>query len=89
KLQLEKIEASSEENTEDEVEFSKLAFDLEVIDKEIVMASLYSEGLEKVLTTEEIDESFVETVEGEEELLKRFLEIIEEKDFDIITGYNT
>lgn len=85
KILLEEVEKIDEEK----FEFSKLAFDLEVIDNEIVMASFYGEEFEKVLSTEEIDENFAEACESEKELLERFIEIIEEKDIDIVTGYNT
>ncbi len=77
------------ESEKEKPEFSMLAFDLEVIDGEIVMASMYGEGLEKVLSTAEVDKDYVEAFEGEKELLKRFQEIIEDRDTDIVTGYNT
>ena len=80
--EVEKVEKS-------DPEFSKIAFDLEVIDDEIIMASFYGKDFEKVLSTEEIDEDFVEACESEKELLERFIEIIEQKDIDIVTGYNT
>ncbi|WP_414837695.1 DNA-directed DNA polymerase [Candidatus Nanosalina sp. VS9-1] len=85
KILLEEVTESDKE----EPSFSKLAFDLEVIDEEVVMASFYGEDFEKVLSTGEIDEDFVETFESEKELLQRFMAIIEDRDTDIITGYNT
>ncbi len=72
-----------------EPDWYTLAFDLEVYQDEIIMASFYAEDFEKVLTTEEIDKEFVETVDDEEALLERFIKILEEKDVDILTGYNT
>ena len=77
------------EEAEAEVEFGKLAFDLEVYEGEIIMASFASENFEKLLTTEEIDRDYVEVVEDERRLLERFIEIIGERDVDILTGYNT
>jgi len=66
-----------------------LAFDLEVYQDEVIMASFYAEDFEKVLTTEEIEKDFVEKVEDEEELIERLVEIVRERDVDILTGYNT
>lgn len=85
KILLEEVEKIEESDPE----FSKLAFDLEVIDDEIVMASFYNKNFEKVLSTAEIEENFVEACKSEKQLLERFIEIIEEKDIDIVTGYNT
>lgn len=73
----------------DRPEFEKLAFDLEVYQDEIIMASLYSEGYRKLLTTAEIDLEFVETVDTEASLIERFIEIVAERDIDVLTGYNT
>ncbi len=70
-------------------DWNTLAFDLEVYEDEIIMASLYGEGYEKLLATEDIDEAYVEVVEDEEELIERFVEIVEERNVDILTGYNT
>jgi DNA polymerase Pol2 len=70
-------------------EFETLAFDLEVYDDRIIMASFYSRDFQKLLTTADIDRDFVEKVEDEAALLKRFMEIIEERDIEILTGYNT
>jgi len=73
----------------EDIEFSSLAFDLEVIDDEIIMISFYGEQMRKVVSTVEIDESFVETVESEEKLLERIIDVVHENDIDILTGYNT
>lgn len=86
-IELEEI--STDLEGEEKPDFNKIAFDLEVVDDEVIMASFYAENYEKVLTTVEIDEDFVETFEDEKKLLQRFIEIVEEKDTDIITGYNT
>ena len=72
-----------------DIGWRSMAFDLEVIDNRIVMASFRSEDFRKLLSIKDIGLDFVEKVEDEEEMLKRFIEIIEEKDVDILTGYNT
>ena len=85
-----KVEIESIETVEEtELEFEELAFDLEVYEGEIIMASFASKNYTKLLTTEEIDREAVETVENERNLLKRFIEIVDERDVDVLTGYNT
>jgi DNA polymerase elongation subunit (family B) len=86
-IKLESVETDLKD--EKKPEFEKLAFDLEVIDDTVIMASFYSENFQKVLSTVEIDEDCVETVENEKSLLERLMEIIEERDVDVLTGYNT
>ncbi len=68
-----------------------LAFDLEVYQDSIIMCSFYSDKFSKVLVSgsEEIKKDYVETVSGEKELLQRMMEIVEERDPDVILGYNT
>jgi len=83
-----KIEAI-EEKEQETFDWSMLAFDLEVYEDEIIMASLYSEGYEKLLTTEDIDEEYVEVVGSEKQIIERFVEIIRERNVDVLTGYNT
>ncbi|MFB6215673.1 MAG: 3'-5' exonuclease, partial [Candidatus Aenigmatarchaeota archaeon] len=73
----------------DEIDWRMMAFDLEVYEGQIIMASMASEDFRKLLTTVKIDRDYVEVVEDEEELLERFIEIITEEDIDILTGYNT
>lgn len=70
-------------------EFSELAFDLEVYEDEIIMASFASEGYGKLLTTKEVGKDFAETVESEKALIERLMEILQERDVDVLTGYNT
>ncbi|MFB6292258.1 MAG: DNA-directed DNA polymerase [Candidatus Nanohaloarchaea archaeon] len=72
-----------------ELDFETLAFDLEVYEEEIIMASFYSEGYQKVLSTEEIDRDYVEKVDSEKEIIQRLMEIVEERNVDVLTGYNT
>jgi DNA polymerase elongation subunit (family B) len=84
------IEVNSiKETTEPEVHLEELAFDLEVYKDKIIMASLASENYKKLLTTEEIDREAVEVVDDEKMLLERFIEIIKERNVDVLTGYNT
>ncbi|MFB6242231.1 MAG: DNA-directed DNA polymerase [Candidatus Nanosalina sp.] len=86
-LELDSVETGLED--EEKPEFEKLAFDLEVVDDKVIMASFYAENFQKVLSTVEIEEDSVETVEDEKSLLERFIEIVEARDVDILTGYNT
>lgn len=85
------MEKNSPDETEepDSFKWKKAAFDLEVFEDKIIMASFYGEDFRKVLSTEKIDRDFVETVESERELIERLVEIVYEKDIDILTGYNT
>ncbi len=76
-------------DSDDELEFESLAFDLEVYENEIIMASFYGEDYRKVLTTVDIDRDYVEVVEGEKELIEHLIEIVEKRDIDVLTGYNT
>lgn len=84
-LEVESIEGGEQGS----FDWNMLAFDLEVYEEEIIMASLYAEGFRKVLTTEEIEEEYVEVVEDEKRLIERFVEIVEKRNVDILTGYNT
>ncbi len=72
-----------------EMELQTLAFDLEVYNDEIIMASFYSDGYSKLLTTADIGSEDVEVVESEKEIIERLIEVVEERDVDILTGYNT
>ncbi len=71
-----------------------IAYDLEVdnleIGKgEILMISLVSENLKKVLTWKKIQNApeFVETLKDESQLIERFIEIIKKENPDFLTGY--
>lgn len=80
---------------------SIMSFDIESYNPEgrprpekdpVIMLSIAdNQGFEKVLTWKDFDSAsdYVEVVENERELIKRFVEIVEDKDFDVITGYNT
>ena len=69
--------------------FKILAFDIEVLDDKIVLISFYSEDFKKVLSLKPCDLEYVECVENEKAILKRFIEIIKDFDPDIIIGYNS
>ncbi|MFB6190221.1 MAG: DNA-directed DNA polymerase [Candidatus Nanohaloarchaea archaeon] len=86
-LQVDSLDTDMERG--EDAEFEKLAFDLEVYEDEVIMASLYSGEFRKLLTTEDIDRDYVEQVEDEKELITRLMEVIEERDVDVLTGYNT
>ncbi|MEN6573908.1 DNA-directed DNA polymerase, partial [Methanobacterium aggregans] len=76
-----------------------LSFDIEVYNPEgmpqaevdkIIMISLSSnQGLEKVVSTKESELDFVETVENEEKMLERFVEIVKSENPDLLIGYNS
>jgi len=86
-IEAEKID--TQVDLEKSVEWNSMAFDLEVIDDKVVMASFRSEEFRKLLSLKDVDLGFVEKVEDEKEMLKRFIEIVEENNVDILTGYNT
>lgn len=67
-----------------------VAFDLETYGDRIIMASLVSNSLRKVLTYREFSSpSWVEHVSSEQELIARLIEILNDSQVDIILGYNT
>jgi DNA polymerase I len=78
-----------------------MSFDIEVYnpagsprpDKDpIIMVSLAdNRGLRRVITWKDFKtgQDFVEIVKDEKELLERFVEIVRERDADILMGYNT
>lgn len=80
-------------------DFKILAFDIETHsplgktsvpeDNPIIMVAFYAHGFEKVITWKKFEThiSNIEFVESEQELIKRFVEIIEEFKPDIINGY--
>ncbi len=70
---------------------SMLAFDLEVVDDEIIMCSLYGPDTETVLVTHDdgYDLDAATVVADEAALLDRFLAIVDDVDPDLLLGYNT
>ncbi|MCD6226260.1 MAG: ribonuclease H-like domain-containing protein [Candidatus Aenigmarchaeota archaeon] len=70
---------------------TNLAFDIETSDKKIIMISIVdNKGFKKVLTTQQSKyPEYVEVLKDEKQMLQKFLEIIKQRDPDIILGYNT
>lgn len=70
--------------------FRTLAIDIEVSGEEIIMISLVSRGFRKVLTYgwKDSGSKYVELLKGEAEMLGRFVEIVKERDPDMILTYN-
>ena len=72
-----------------------MSFDIEVVEdggkQKITMISMMSDSFEKVLTYKNDRHygKYVEVLEDEEGLLKRFVEIVKDQDPDILLGYNT
>ncbi len=72
-----------------------LSFDTEVLEEErgerkLVMISIYGEDLRKVLTYKKGDfPDFVEVLNDERDILKRFIEVVKKYDPDIISGFNS
>ncbi len=85
-MELEDIETLDRETSES---YRHVAFDLETFQGRVIMASLWGEDTRRLLTTEEIDRDFVETVEDEAELIQRLVAFVRDTDVDTLTGYNT
>lgn len=66
-----------------------MAIDIEVVDNKIIMISLVARNYKKVLTYKNCKKKYCEVLRSEKELLQRFVKIINEKDPDIIIGYNS
>jgi len=72
-----------------------LSFDTEVVEekrgeRQLIMLSLYGEGIQKVITYKEGKfPDFVDVVKDEKELIRRFIEIVKEYDPDVISGFNS
>jgi DNA polymerase, archaea type len=71
-----------------------LAYDIETTGREIgegeiLMISVFGEGVKKVISWKNIEEveDYVEIVEDEAEMLERFCEIVRDADADVLTGY--
>jgi DNA polymerase I/DNA polymerase-2 len=71
-----------------------LAYDIEADNAElgkgsILMVSLFGEGIKKVLTWKDSKEkqNYVEVLEDEGEMIERFVEVVNEYNPDILTGY--
>jgi len=72
-----------------------ISFDTEVVEekrgeRQLIMLSLYGEGIQKVITYKEGKfPDFVEIVKDEKELIKRFIDTVKEYDPDVISGFNS
>ena len=78
-----------------------MSFDIEVYnptgnprpekDPILIVSMADNSGFRKVITWKDLnaDLDFVEIVDSEREMLKRFVELVEERDVDILLGYNT
>jgi len=72
-----------------------LSFDTEVVEekrgeRQLIMLSLYGEGIQKVITYKEGKfPDFVDVVKDEKELIRRFIEIVKGYDPDVISGFNS
>lgn len=72
-----------------------LSFDIEVVEEggkqKITVLSMMSDNFRKVLTYKNDRHygKYVEVLDDEEALLKRFVELVEEQDPDVLLGYNT
>ena len=94
-----KIEEEPEDTNNTITRNKILSFDIEVYNAEgmpsaekdpIIMMSLSGNyGYNKVLSTKKSTRDFVETLNSEEEMLKRFVEIIKEENPDLLVGYNS
>lgn len=77
-----------------QVKTKKIGIDIETYEEggksKITMISLYSDEFKKVLTYKDGPyPKYVEVVKDEKELLERLVELVKEKDPDIIFGYNS
>lgn len=76
-------------------ELKLMSFDIETVDENgkqiIVMLSIKSDGFEKVLTYQNDKHygKYVEVLKDEKELLERFVKIVNERDPDVILGFNS
>jgi len=96
------IEDSGDSKNIPKIDLNTLCFDIEVYnpvgipraDKDpiIMISYLYVSNGKKgsgVITTKKINKPFVEYVNDEKEMLKRFISLLNDLDIDIITGYNS
>ncbi len=90
------LEAKNIDKTEGkEFPLKILSFDTEVVEekrgeRQLIMLSLYGEGIQKVITYKEGKfPDFVDVVKDEKELIRRFIEIVKGYDPDVISGFNS
>ena len=56
---------------------------------EVIMISYEMDGERKVITSKPIDRPFVIACKDEREMIKKFLQVIKEKDVEVLLGYNS
>lgn len=98
-IELFKIEGNPVDTKQVSTRNKILSFDIEVYNAEgmpeaevdpIIMMSLSGNyGYNKVLSTKESKHDYVETLSSEEDMIKRFVEIIKEENPDMLVGYNS
>lgn len=80
-------------NKEKEFDLRIMAFDIEIVEEEkeekIIMISVFdNKGFERVFTTNKINAKFVESLNSEEALIKKFIEVVKARNPDFICTYN-
>ncbi len=74
-------------------DFKIIAFDVEVVEekgeRKLIMVSLFSQDLKKIITYKSIDFPNTEVVGSEKELIEKFVHTIKCYDPDIIAGFNS
>ncbi|MBU0898568.1 MAG: DNA-directed DNA polymerase [Nanoarchaeota archaeon] len=91
-IEAEKIESIKEEEISEYPSLHILAFDIETSQAEgdeIIMISMMDTKDFKKIITYGNKASNVETVANEEEMIKRFFQLVKEQNPDMIVGYNT
>jgi len=79
---------------ENKISLKVLAFDTEFVEEngeeKLIMLSVVTKNLEKVFTCYEWEKrpEFVESVKTEKDILRKFMEVVEKEDPDIIVSYN-
>ncbi len=70
-----------------------LSFDIETVEEDgeerIIMISIREKGFSRLLTYRKCGAKGSETLQGEGEMIERFVSLVRERDPDIILGYNT
>ena len=83
-VEIKNIEQNSESFEKERI----LAFDIETMDEVILVISFYGDDFKKIITWKKVKGEGIEVVDGEEELIRRFVEIINEYKPDYLVSYN-
>ncbi len=83
-VEVKNIEQNSESFEKERI----LAFDIETMDEVILVISFYGDDFKKIITWKKVKGEGIEVVDGEEELIRRFVEIINEYKPDYLVSYN-